>query len=96
MKLNKLLEVLGNDIIVSGDTDIDISALAYDSRKVEPGCLFVAIPGTQVDGHNYIQQAIDAGAVAIVGERNVDTGGQAADYCQRKPTCFSCYVCRLL
>ena len=74
MKLNKLLEVLGNDIIVSGDTDIDISALAYDSRKVEPGCLFAAIPGTQVDGHNYIQQAIDAGAVAIVGERNVDTG----------------------
>ena len=66
MKLNKLLEVLGNDIIVSGDTDIDISALAYDSRKVEPGCLFVAIPGTQVDGHNYIQQAIDAGAVAIM------------------------------
>ena len=37
MKLNKLLEVLGNDIIVSGDNDIDISALAYDSRKFEPG-----------------------------------------------------------
>ena len=73
MKLTELIKVLGDDIVISGDTDTEISALAYDSRKVVPGCLFVAIPGTQVDGHNYIQQALSAGAAAIVGERNVDT-----------------------
>ena len=74
MKLNELIRVLGKDIAIFGNTDADICALAYDSRKVEPGCLFVAIPGTQVDGHNYIRQAIDAGAAAIVCEKDVDTG----------------------
>ena len=42
--------------------------------KLNQDAFVLAIPGTQVDGHNYIQQAIDAGAVAIVGERNVELG----------------------
>ena len=46
----------------------EITALVFDSRKVVPGCLFFAVRGTLVDGHQYIDQAIAAGAVAIVCE----------------------------
>jgi len=54
---------------VSGDMDTDISMLAFDSRKVEAGCAFVAVRGTQVDGHDYIQKAIDLGALVIICEK---------------------------
>ena len=47
----------------------DISGITADSRKVNPGFLFVACPGQSVDGHNYIEKAIDMGAVAVVGEK---------------------------
>lgn len=50
----------------SGDMNIPIMGVQFDSRKVEKGDLFVAVKGTQVDGHDYIQAAIDKGAVAIV------------------------------
>ena len=46
--------------------DREISAITYDSRKVKPGTLFVAISGIQADGHDYIPQAIENGAVAII------------------------------
>lgn len=49
-----------------GELDQVISGLAYDSRRVEPGYVFVAIRGTHVDGHVYIQQALERGAVAVV------------------------------
>ena len=44
----------------------DINAITYDSRKVKPGTLFIAISGMKNDGHNYIPEAIEKGAVAIV------------------------------
>jgi UDP-N-acetylmuramoyl-L-alanyl-D-glutamate--2,6-diaminopimelate ligase len=50
--------------------DIDISGVAYDSRKVEEGYLFVAITGERYDGHDFIKDAIKRGAVAIVGEKD--------------------------
>jgi UDP-N-acetylmuramoyl-L-alanyl-D-glutamate--2,6-diaminopimelate ligase len=53
---------------LQGSADIEISAIVFDSRKVIPGSLFVAVRGTQVDGHDYIEQAISMGAVAIVCE----------------------------
>ena len=56
-------------IAVSGKTDCDISSLELDSRKVNTGTLFFAIPGTQVDGHDYIEKAISLGARAILCER---------------------------
>ena len=46
--------------------DCEITAVTYDSRKVKSGTLFVAIKGFQVDGHNYISQAIENGAAAIL------------------------------
>ena len=67
MKLSELLknvEVL-NSI---GDTDVDITSVNIDSRRIEKGHLFVAIPGTQTDGHNFIPKAIEQGAAAILCE----------------------------
>lgn len=49
-----------------GDTQLTISGIQSDSRKVEPNNLFVAQAGTAVDGHTFIKQCIDKGAIAIV------------------------------
>ncbi len=48
----------------------EITGLTSDSRLCKPGSVFVAIPGTRVDGHEYVQQAIDSGATLIVVQRN--------------------------
>ncbi|MBC7399322.1 MAG: UDP-N-acetylmuramoyl-L-alanyl-D-glutamate--2,6-diaminopimelate ligase [Mucilaginibacter sp.] len=53
---------------LQGAADVEISAIVFDSRQVVPGCLFVAVKGTQVDGHDYIEKAIKDGAVAIICE----------------------------
>lgn len=52
--------------------DLNIKAIAVDSRSVLPGGLFVAMKGTKVDGHHFIGDAIERGAVAIVTEEPVD------------------------
>lgn len=54
---------------VTGDVQCDIADVHIDSRRVANGHLFVAMRGTQVDGHKYIQSAIEKGAVAIVCEQ---------------------------
>mgnify|MGYP006134324583 FL=1 len=54
---------------VVGNTQIAISNVCYDSREVTDNSLFVAIHGTQVDGHNFIEQAVVSGATAIVCEQ---------------------------
>ena len=46
--------------------DASISSVEYDSRRVKPGCLFVAIHGETSDGNRFIDAAIQAGAVAVV------------------------------
>ena len=53
---------------LQGSADTEITAIAFDSRKVIAGCLFVAIKGTLSDGHDYIQQAVHDGAVAVICE----------------------------
>lgn len=52
-----------------GCTDLDITGIQMDSRLIEPGQLFVAVRGTQTDGHAYIDKAIEKGAVAVVCEQ---------------------------
>jgi len=54
---------------VIGDTGILITGLEFDSRKVEPDAIFVSVKGTEVDGHDFIPSALEAGARAIVCER---------------------------
>jgi UDP-N-acetylmuramoyl-L-alanyl-D-glutamate--2,6-diaminopimelate ligase len=53
---------------LQGSADIEISAVVFDSRKVIPGSMFVAVKGTVTDGHDYILQAINDGAVAVICE----------------------------
>jgi len=55
-----------------GDSAVDVGSLAYDSRKVGPGTLFFCVPGEKVDGHEFAAGAVDAGAVALVVERELE------------------------
>src|SRR2546425_8957931 len=59
-------------LAVDGRVDRDITGITYDSRRVAPGNLFVAVRGARTDGHRFISSAIDRGATAIVVEQ---TGG---------------------
>jgi UDP-N-acetylmuramoyl-L-alanyl-D-glutamate--2,6-diaminopimelate ligase len=54
---------------VVGNTGIKVNAIAFDSRKVVKNDVFVAIKGTGVDGHDYIEKAIENGAIAIVCDK---------------------------
>ena len=56
---------------LEGNGDVEITGIAYDSRRVEPGDLFVAVEGLNVDGHAYISDALVRGAVAVAVERDV-------------------------
>lgn len=67
VKLHSLLQSI--DILKSWNIkNSDISGIAYDSRKVKPGFLFVCIKGYQTDGHRYVFQAIQNGAMALIVE----------------------------
>ena len=70
MKLNKLLEGIDYTII-SGSTDIEISDICYDSRKVKVGSLFICLSGSNFDGHDYIDSAIENGAKAVLVEKDI-------------------------
>ena len=58
--------------------DREIVGLTEDSRRIEPGMLFVAVPGTAADGHAYIAHAVSRGAAAVVAEREVSVGDNVA------------------
>jgi UDP-N-acetylmuramoyl-L-alanyl-D-glutamate--2,6-diaminopimelate ligase len=53
---------------VKGSTNIDVTSLQIDSRKISNGCCFIAVQGTATDGHAFIEKAIQNGAVVIVCE----------------------------
>ncbi|MBR6621373.1 MAG: UDP-N-acetylmuramoyl-L-alanyl-D-glutamate--2,6-diaminopimelate ligase [Bacteroides sp.] len=71
MKLEEILNGI-NVIEIKGDVATEISGINIDSRKIEPGHLFVAVKGTQTDGHAYINKAIEKGTSAIVCETYPD------------------------
>jgi UDP-N-acetylmuramoyl-L-alanyl-D-glutamate--2,6-diaminopimelate ligase len=66
--LNDILKGVGL-LRVEGPTDIKVHDIAFDSREVQGGSLFIAVPGTQADGHDFIDTAIEKGAKAIVCSR---------------------------
>jgi UDP-N-acetylmuramoyl-L-alanyl-D-glutamate--2,6-diaminopimelate ligase len=70
MLLSRLLEGLEN-VEVIGNANSEISSIAYDSRKVVKGSLFVCIEGFKQDGHEFINDAIEKGAVAVVVSKDV-------------------------
>ncbi|MDY3894322.1 MAG: UDP-N-acetylmuramoyl-L-alanyl-D-glutamate--2,6-diaminopimelate ligase [Candidatus Cryptobacteroides sp.] len=70
--MKKLSEILSAECLVQeiapGTDDAVVAGICFDSRKVAPGSLFVAIPGTAYDGHEFIGKAVKDGACAIVYE----------------------------
>lgn len=69
--MKKLKDILYKTALVEvvGSTETEVSSIAFDSRKVEKNSLFIAVKGTQSDGHEFISQAIEKGSVAVVCER---------------------------
>lgn len=67
MRLTNLLQDIKYQFI-SGERNLEISSVAYDSREVKEGSLFICIKGYASDGHAYIEKAIEAGASAILVE----------------------------
>lgn len=67
MKLQELLKNV-KPLQIVGGTDVEISGVNIDSRRIETGHLFVAMKGTQVDGHKFIPKAIEQGAKAVLCE----------------------------
>jgi UDP-N-acetylmuramoyl-L-alanyl-D-glutamate--2,6-diaminopimelate ligase len=61
----------GAGAVLDGDPDVEITGIAYDSRRVATGDLFVAVEGLHVDGHVYVAEAIARGAAAVAIERDV-------------------------
>lgn len=68
MKLNQLIAALDQKE-VSGPQEVEVHDIVYDSRRVQPGDLFVAVQGEHTDGHRYIASAEEKGAVAVVVDR---------------------------
>jgi UDP-N-acetylmuramoyl-tripeptide--D-alanyl-D-alanine ligase len=66
--IERVLEVTGG-ALVAGDASAMVNGLALDSRKVEPGNVFIALAGEHADGHDFVRAAIDAGARAVIVTR---------------------------
>ena len=67
MQLKELLKKTdaAQALSIHGNADIDITGIKTDSRQIKKNDLFIAVKGTQTDGHDYIPQAIDKGATVI-------------------------------
>lgn len=83
MKLSELLKAI-EPIQIVGDSKIDVTDINIDSRQVEKGHLFMAMCGTQTDGHAYISSAIEKGAIAILCEKMPDLLQEGITYIQVK------------
>ncbi|GAB6010716.1 UDP-N-acetylmuramoyl-L-alanyl-D-glutamate--2,6-diaminopimelate ligase [Viscerimonas tarda] len=83
MKLRELLS--GLDVVeITGSDALDISGIASDSRKAVKGSLFVALKGVQVDGHQYVSNAIGLGAKAILFDSDMDKSEAGVTYIKVK------------
>lgn len=83
MKLEELLKKV-NVLKLVGETAVEISGIQIDSRLIETGQLFVAVRGTQTDGHAYIEKAVEKGTCAVVCETWPDTLHEGVTYVQVK------------
>ena len=81
MKLNELIKNI-KPTSITGDAEVDIMGVNIDSRRIKEGHLFVAMKGTQVDGHKYIPKAIELGAKAILCEDMPENKADGVTYIQ--------------
>ena len=68
MKLNDLVGII-EDKEVIGERSLEVAGISYNSKKIDENFLFVAIKGAKFDGHNFVKEAIDKGARAVVVEQ---------------------------
>lgn len=66
--VDTIVSVTGGQLVL-GEAGIVVNGLAIDSREASPGCAFVALPGERVDGHDFVRDALDAGARLVVVTR---------------------------
>ena len=80
----KLIELLNDvkTILVEGDVEMEVKGVEIDSRQVKDDYLFVAIRGTQADGHQYIDKAVAQGAKAVLCEQMPDRKAEGVCYVQ--------------
>ncbi|NLG54723.1 MAG: UDP-N-acetylmuramoyl-tripeptide--D-alanyl-D-alanine ligase [Rhodococcus sp.] len=72
LTLGKIAEIVGGQLDQVSDPDAVVTgSVEFDSRKVGPGSLFIALPGARVDGHDHAEAAVAAGAVAVLAARAV-------------------------
>ena len=88
MKLEELLARI-KPLETAGSLDTDIKAVNIDSRKVKDGDLFIAMRGTQVDGHKFIPKAIEQGAKAVMCEQMPEEKAEGVTYI-RVADCEDC------
>ena len=81
MKLSELLKNV-NPLCIVGDAEKEITGVKIDSRQIKPGSLFVAMKGTQVDGHQFIPKALELGAGAVLCEDLPATTVEGVTYVQ--------------
>ena len=81
MELTTLIKNI-EPVAIVGDNTVEITGVNIDSRRIQPGHLCVAIKGTQVDGHSFIQKAIDLGAAAILCEDMPEARAEGVTYVQ--------------
>jgi UDP-N-acetylmuramoyl-L-alanyl-D-glutamate--2,6-diaminopimelate ligase len=84
----ELRDILYNVRITStsGDMDKDVTEIISDSRKVSPGCMFVAVKGSKVDGHDFIEKAITQGVSIVVCEKLPEATYEKVTYITVKST----------
>lgn len=84
MQLQELL--VDVDVLrVDGDPGVDVTSVEHDSRRVVAGALFACIPGAHTDGHDHAEEAVAAGAVALLVERPVGAGATEVRVAQVRP-----------
>ena len=79
MLLKELLKPVGK-YEITGSEEIEINGIEIDSRNIKEGNAFIAIKGTQDDGHNYIGKAVELGATAIICEKLPETTADSVTY----------------
>ena len=85
MKLNELLKNI-TPIKIIGNDDVEITGVNIDSRRIKTGHLFVAMKGTQVDGHQFIGKAIELGAISVLCEDLPEVLQEGITYVQVEST----------
>ncbi|MDO4310225.1 MAG: UDP-N-acetylmuramoyl-L-alanyl-D-glutamate--2,6-diaminopimelate ligase [Prevotella sp.] len=79
MRLSELLKNV-KPLAIAGDAGVEITGVNIDSRRIAPGHLFVAIKGTQTDGHAYIGKAVELGAAAVLCEEMPEERKESVTY----------------